>query len=500
MTIQNLHNLVHQLTTPEQTLIRYALKGVKEDGENKYRQLFDFVARREKVLSRQSVSMAIYKIPPDTRINKLINRLWEKILDIITSENFIRKNTRLTERSRLRLNARKKIVQCTTLEYLNGSSDTYELLVKQGIQIAEASENYSTLIDFYRLRKNSTLFISDNKQYRYCEKQISWFQNCRMAEEKLWDYYNELIKEDGYGNRLSPAKKIKYLETILEDLKKSKKYIVSVYSNYVYSIIQLDYLFQKENYSAARKLLRVLSDKLGASPLNSERHILARVQIELSNCEMSSGNYQKAVKHAENSVAILSVNKKPNYYYTLEQLFLCVFFFGDLERADRLITELESIQFLTLNDFRISKFLFFRACVHFKKRDFKQALQIANKPIALNKDKTGYDIAIRILRIQCLVELARFDEATIQIENLRKHLSRNYKKAYTRERDKLNIRTLLLMQKRGFSGKPGKEETSLLSKLSLKTGKYKWSPASPELIRFHEWYKECFAAPGKPVL
>jgi predicted butyrate kinase (DUF1464 family) len=108
MTIQNLHNLVHQLTTPEQTLIRYALKGAKEGGENKYRQLFEYIVRNKKEFSRHTASSAIYHSPPDTRINKLINRLWEKILDIITSENFLKKNIRITERNRLRINAIKK--------------------------------------------------------------------------------------------------------------------------------------------------------------------------------------------------------------------------------------------------------------------------------------------------------------------------------------------------------------------------------------------------------
>ena len=95
MTIQNLHNLIHQFTSQEQTLIRYALKGTKEEGENKYRQLFDFVARSGKNISRQAASMALYKASADTRINKLIVRLWEKVLDIITSDNFLRKNKRL---------------------------------------------------------------------------------------------------------------------------------------------------------------------------------------------------------------------------------------------------------------------------------------------------------------------------------------------------------------------------------------------------------------------
>lgn len=490
MTIQNLHNLIHQLTSQEQTLIRYALKGTKEEGENKYRQLFDFVARSGKNISRQAASMAIYQASADTRINKLIVRLWEKVLDIITSDNFLRKNTRLTERSLLRISTRKKLMQCITLGLLNGNSKVFDLLIEQGIKDGEESEYYLLLVELYQRKKNYAVFKGNIKEYRFCERRINYVKNCLRLEEKLLDYYNELTLEYGYGNRLSPAKKIKYLEKVLADLKRDKKYIVSVYANYTFFMIELEYLFYREDYVNARKLLRKLLHEFGSSPLDTETDITARIESELTNCELLCNNYNKAVKHAEKSISMLRVNKKMNYYLTLELLFLSVFFCGDFVRAEKIVAELQSDKSHSLNDFRIAKPYFYQACIHFKKDEYKQALQIINKAIPLNKDKTGYDIAIRVLKIKCLVELTRFDEATMQIENLRRHVSRNHKKTYTSERDKLITRTLVLMQKRGFAGKPGKAETELASKLSLPSGKYKWGPMTPELIRFHEWYKD----------
>jgi hypothetical protein len=489
MTIQNLHNLIHQFTRQEQTLIRYALKGVKEEGENKYRQLFEYIVLNKKELSRHAASIAIYHSRPDTRINKLISRLWEKILDVITSENFLRKNTRLTERSRLRINARKKMTQYIVLAMLGEKSDEADLLIEQGIQSAMKSEYYIMLIELYYYKKNRSLF-KGRKEYRFCEKQIAYYTNCHRVESKLNNYYNELIKEDGYGEALGPAKKLRFLKYVLNDLRQEKKYMVSVYCNYMYCLIQIDYLYYKEDYSAVRKLLRKLLREFGTSPLaKGTMHIPFRVENELCNCELLCGNYDRGVEHAEKAAAMILRKDSSAYYLILEALFMCVFFTGNFIRADKLVRELKAYKGISLNDFRIAKLYFFHACVLFKKREFKQALQIANKPIALNKDKTGYDIAIRILRIQCLVELGRFDEASAQIENLRKHISRNYKKTYTSERDKLITRTLVLMQKRGFSNKPGKAEADLIAKLSLPSGKYKWSPITPELIRFHEWYK-----------
>lgn len=50
MTIQALHDLVHQFNAQEQLLICYSLKRTKDDtGENKYLQLFEFLIPKKKI-------------------------------------------------------------------------------------------------------------------------------------------------------------------------------------------------------------------------------------------------------------------------------------------------------------------------------------------------------------------------------------------------------------------------------------------------------------------
>lgn len=491
MNIKALHDLIHQLTPNEHTLIRYALKSSRESDENKLLRLFEFLIAQNKNISRSATSMAMYKVPPDTRINKLINRLWKKVLDIIASENFLEKSGRLGERSRLRIGVRKKMLQYTILGFLHGGFVGKNTLIEEAIRDAEKSEYHIMLIELYGIKKQLAIFDSNAKEYSFYAQQIIYYKKCYSIQEKLAHHYNELTKNDAYGNSDSPQKRIKYVKSALDKLKKEKKYMISVYSKYIFSMMEFEYKILKQDFLNAKALLKQLLQDLGSSPLmRGSSHIAARVESELCTCELFLSNYSQAIKHAEKTLVLFSGKGRLNHYINLELLFRPVFYTRDFDRAEKIIADFLLYQDPFLNDFRVAKPRYFQACIHFKKGEFTQALKIVNKPMPLNKDKTGYDIAVRILRIQCLLALERFDEGSSQIENLRKHISRNNKKAYTSGRNMLITRVLVLMQKRGFAGKQNKTESELIKKLSLASGQYKWTPITSELIRFHEWYAE----------
>lgn len=379
-----------------------------------------------------------------------------------------------------------------TLMFLNGATTKiHDLIIENCIRDAIKVEYHYALIELYNLKKQRSLFNGNAKEYGFCKQQIIYYKKCYAIHEKVLHHYNEIVKDQGYGNSESPNKVIKHLKSVLDELNKEKKYLASVYSKYMFSMIQLEYMYRQENFIGAKKMLRQLYRAIGASPLNSHNfHVIPRVENELGICALSLGDYEQAIRHLEKALMLLWKSSKMNYYISLQELFHAVFHNGNLLRAEKILAECISDQHSNLSDFRITKLHYFQACLYFKKKEYKQALKIVAKPMSLNKDKTGYDIAIRILRIQCLIELSRLDEASAHIENLRKHVSRNYKKTFTSERDTLITRLLVLMYKNGFSGLQNKTESQIIKKLSDSHMKYKWLARSPELIKFHEWYIE----------
>lgn len=500
MSLQKLHSLVHQFNTHELTLIRYALKGSKdESGENKYLRLFEYVIKEHKTISRKAASMAIYHAMPDTRITKLAERLEEKILDIIISEVFLKKSDRINLYSESRIQTRKKALQISVLHYLNGTSQYLFDLIEKGIVEGKKSGLELALIDLFQAKRGAQIFYGTTNEYKRSNKSFEFYRKCYACSLEVLRCYNEIIKDEGFGHSRTGGRKRETVRMMILKLNTHKTYMQSIFTKYLFGLIRVEYFFLQENYISAKKLLHQQIRLIKSSILaGSNKEII--LHNELCNCEIFLGNYKKAISQREKLTSIFRRTNKLDYYIFLHSLFYPVFYDNQYSYAIQILLEFHSDNNPIKSIFRYGKNDYFLACVHFQKNEVQKALTIVNQPSPLNKDKTGYDIAIRVLRIQSLLELEREDEAATQAENLRKHISRNYKRAYVSDRDKMIIRILQQMTRRGFSGNPYKAESEMIKKLSHNKGNFKWMPKTPELIRFHEWYADWQSRKSKGVL
>ncbi|MDB4082957.1 hypothetical protein N9502_01680 [Vicingaceae bacterium] len=107
----------------------------------------------------------------------------------------------------------------------------------------------------------------------------------------------------------------------------------------------------------------------------------------------------------------------------------------------------------------------------------------------IEKDKEGWNVWIRIMRLLCSIEMLKLNMIDYDIESFRKYLERTAKQYEVRERDKLVLKVLLELVKYdyNFSLTSVVVETEL-EKLKSTDEQYAWNPDSPELILFHDWF------------
>ena len=107
----------------------------------------------------------------------------------------------------------------------------------------------------------------------------------------------------------------------------------------------------------------------------------------------------------------------------------------------------------------------------------------------IEKDKEGWNVWIRIMRLLCSIEMLKLNMINYDIESFRKYLERTAKQYEVRERDKLVLKVLLELVKYdyNFSLTSAVVETEL-EKLKSTDEQYAWNPDSPELILFHDWF------------
>jgi tetratricopeptide (TPR) repeat protein len=148
--------------------------------------------------------------------------------------------------------------------------------------------------------------------------------------------------------------------------------------------------------------------------------------------------------------------------------------------------------------YRKSKFIYYEACILFATKQFKEALQLLNKSLEIEKDKTGWNIALRILNIMVFIELSKINEASRSLEALRKYMERLTKSDEVKERDILIIKLLREIEKDGFRFDPKNANAAkMLKELSEKDKTTSWNYYTPELIPFHEWVKGTAVKQGK---
>tara|TARA_B110000503_G_scaffold136680_1_gene219480 strand:- start:497 stop:1036 length:540 start_codon:yes stop_codon:yes gene_type:complete len=137
-----------------------------------------------------------------------------------------------------------------------------------------------------------------------------------------------------------------------------------------------------------------------------------------------------------------------------------------------------------------SKLQYLKAISFFGLNKYKKAQTILSQKNEIEKDKKGWNVWIRIMRLLCSVELLKLNMIDYDIESFRKYLERTAKQYEVRERDKLVLKVLLELDKNDYNfSLTAVVAADELEKRKSTDKKYARNPDSPELILFHDWFE-----------
>ena len=209
---------------------------------------------------------------------------------------------------------------------------------------------------------------------------------------------------------------------------------------------------------------------------------------DIADMMLACGQLEKALIYSTKSMTFFEENSY-NYFVAEEIKFRAQFFSGLYEKSAE---TLASSQCILLEDkFPLirCKYMYYEACLLFKQGRFKQSIQILGKLKLLEKDKRGWNIALRILLVLNFIELQEVDVCAAQISSFRKYLERLMKKGEILPRYIYINKLLVSLWKNSLDFKrTNDEESKLIDKLKSEEIGYRWSEKSPELIVFHEWF------------
>jgi len=200
-----------------------------------------------------------------------------------------------------------------------------------------------------------------------------------------------------------------------------------------------------------------------------------------------TGNYDSAALDAKKAQEYY-VENSFNSAISKDQEFYAYIYNNDIDKALRCIELLQEHSLIDTGEFRKSKYIYYQACVLFISKDYKAALDLLKTSLEIEKDKTRWNISLRILNIMVFIELGKVHEASYSLEALSKHIQRSAKDDEVKPRDVSIVTLLRKIEKDGFIYDPKNAKVEgMLKELSAKDTPLSWEHYSTELVPFHKW-------------
>jgi tetratricopeptide (TPR) repeat protein len=208
---------------------------------------------------------------------------------------------------------------------------------------------------------------------------------------------------------------------------------------------------------------------------------------------MEIGNYDSALEYIykgreyfSGSPLNLAINKKNEVD--------ALFFKGDYQKAKEIATSLVDNDSDITGDFRRDMMLYYKGCCHFMLGEIRDAARLFNLKFQLTRDKLGWEVNIRLMRIITIIELGHHDEAHAMVEAYSKHIERYQQIKDLNARDKILLKLFHELAREGFAfDRPSDKVYHFILLLQEKGKDHSWEALSPELIPIHNWVIKKYA-------
>jgi hypothetical protein len=485
------HFLLRSLSPPQLKMLKDYLHyfSVRKDPETQLLKLADIIIQSgDEVPSLEDCSRMIYGTMNYNGIQKLKSRLRKKIENLLLLDTGTEKRDKgLDELDKYIILVRRKVTLFHVL--LLSKTDSSRFLdaeMEEIIRISKKYELYSILIEQLKYKKWMVGLKEGEKEMNALSTDIKFYQKCEETLNKAVDCYYKAVIRTSHNTKSDRLGLQRFLKQSIRELGNENEAMGSAVVTYYSKQLEAMYYdsLHKISYSrqAAMEMLYII--KNNKSVFRKQR--LAIAYIYLSNCDIRAGEYENAIQNAS-SARKYCLKNSVNYYGSVDYEFLARFYLSDLTGSQRLSHELLRSVKKEVGDFFFAKYLFYQASVYFALGRYKDTLRQLNFKMQLSKDKQGWDMSIRILKIQTTVEMSNLDDASAQVAALIKHAERAFLNGTLKPREKLILRTLRMLEHDGFSGLRIRQKLFKSYELLRNNVNYCWEPLSSELIPFESW-------------
>ena len=479
--MDDLIGLVKSLNKREKDLVRL-IYSRNTNGEEKIRlNLFNIVVQND-IKEKDDIIRFLNFKGSKSAFSHLKTRLRNDILNIIL---FQESNKKFRSALFAASFETKKKMAFAEILYRRGLIDIGDGIIKETILIANKYELYAEkyiLLDFQRITQGITKgSLVIDKFKKEVEETIKIIE---ATSEVVSLFYNFTVRYLGKKNlnqeKLDEAQKI---------LNKMRNYY-SKYPNpkigFWYNRAALNYYssnFDYENAIEHGKILVELTEKNPSlyTPVN-----LAGASKDLAEICISGKQFEIAMNYCNKALKLFNPQLN-NYLLTLENYFQACFLKKDLLKAEQAINMANNHPRFHSKKNTIAKWDYFKACLHFIKKEYRISLELLNRnhTIFIN-DKGEFQLGYRLMILMIYIETNRYEELDYEIDSFRKIVSNL--KYFKKDRIKIIIKLLNSLKNKEFDFYKVYKINQKLFEIILVDKKYFWQPLGYEIINFFEWF------------
>tara|TARA_B100000965_G_scaffold383423_1_gene382648 strand:- start:206 stop:1747 length:1542 start_codon:yes stop_codon:yes gene_type:complete len=418
--------------------------------------------------------------------NQLISRTFERVMESLLLDVNINRTSSYSKVFQKKFTLRKKIVESRIISskgLIKESLEMNNILIKE----AKRYELFDELLELLYLQQDKTVHLNGFKEYDRFGKEIEKYEKVRnlyqLARQTLNRYH---LKVNFSASREGD---IELMKTTMLQLQEYAEQSGSANVKSLAFLISMEYYAQlkeyKKNIEVGRQFLNLVKEEI---TVRTDQRIVYILGTLIENLILDF-NLKGALEYIKQAERIKLSKQSKNYYKLLENKVKLSFYVGDYEEINQTIDKLDKTA-LSKNELQSTKIFYYKAMRYFAVEEFRQAnLLLGNLPV-LEKDKEGWNIWIRIMRILSSIELLRLELIDYDIASFKKYMQRTEQKYSLNNRDKTIVDILVSLDYNDFDFAKVKElKSKELSELSEKNGALSWRPLSPEMIIFQDWFE-----------
>jgi tetratricopeptide (TPR) repeat protein len=498
--MEKLHFLLTHLSKPQRKILQVHLKylSVRKDSDTQIMKLAGILLNcGDDVPTLEECSRLIYGRMNYSAIQKIKSRLLQKVKSLLVFDAGMEKSGETRQGSDYQGIAIRW--QTTLFQILSdrlGDTPLLRSTLNEIIRLSKTYEYYPTLVEMLYTRKWMTLSEQDAPNCAKLNEEINHYQRCGDVLAKARDYYAQaVLRSDSHSHSEKKALE-SFLKDCIAELNAGYRFTRSPLVAYYIQLLEIRYCMSSDNIAAVKELCNELLEIIRSNrSVYSSQH-LADAYMYMGTCHIRLGEYDRAAEDVQ-CAQKLSARNSENYLAALELEFFARFYQKDIEKSKTVCLKLIKSIKPEPGNFRYSKYLFFQANICFLQGRFSEAQALLNIKFVLPRDKSGWDISVRLMRILLFLEMEKVDEAGMHFISLSRHVSRSSQGNEVDSRTKLILRILRMLYQEGFSVSGILPKLNHLREMLSSQSTCLWEPLSSELIPFERWLKRHYKLNGK---